>query len=690
MVKKIFLSLIIIITVALIATVIIFVFKTHPSSLSDFLSPSSTDNKILKIAGHEITYRFNFFTHNLYQVEQKTTVRIHSKNQGNKASSISSSSAAGEQIQEINIKGDLLERIHDIKGDSILVSFAFDKVKLEWGKNLNKQEMEISQNLERQLSKEIFVLINSSRQFKEFYVAKEYSAEAANIIKAIALSTQIVLPQKVASVSSWVTHEKNMTGPFKATYSLTANDGNGNKDVGDRDVDNSDNSSSANLLEIKKQKLYYKHFEMDDRGMVISDKIEDLPSQEISLEPSSFNKIVYDPSKGNFVSINEFESHRIRTLNVEISSQIKTKITLLKQWQKNFSAITFDNLKIESEQKKLLQTAIVGGEISSEQRQNMLKRLIAQMTTEGIINKLETVDFAKDGQKVFNYFGILRAILELSPKEYEKILDVVSGLDPNDLKYQEKVAFLIGSLNRMNAEDAQDGLMNLINSNIGNKILMEQAIITLAELKNPTSEQQRFLVNLFHSTSASEYHIKSLSALGLGLLANNAQSSAPQLAAESTSELIRELEKAQSDREKLTILTALGNTGIEQSLSTLQKYLSDKNEEIRALAVYGLRFIPGENGLNLISATISNDKSPQVLDQALQALSFQPVSEKKLSLLINLFSKNANPSIQEKSLRIMNDLYTHYPEQVKTVFKDAKKSSHEKIRNLVIDLELTH
>lgn len=662
----------------------IFFLKSYENRVDSKKLFSSNETKS-KFKNKNLHYEFNVYEHFHYLIEQKTAVKIQSSASVMENKSSGVKKKISEQFQEITVRGDLIEKIHDISNDKnitdgdILVGFVLNNAKIDWGKNLSNNERETTSTLEQQLANEVFVLMDRYRQFKEFYVGKDYSPESANIIKALILSTQVVLPR--SNSSNWITHEKNMTGPYKSNYRCMDSE---------VDDDSTDTETNTNLLDIRKSKLYYKHFEMDEQGMVLDQKLDDLPSSQIKLEPNSFNKIVFDSSQKHFKSIHEFEEHKISSLNILVSSKIETKITLLRKWQQKFSSLLISDLKSKTKEKEINQTAIIGGEISVEQRLLILKKLIAGNTTENIVSKLENIDFSKDGQKLFDYFRILRAIVELNPKEHEKILDAISSLDTdtNESKYQEKVAFLIGTLSKMNAIDAQNGLINLINNNLSNKILMEQAIITLADLKNPTSEQQKFISNLFHS--ATSYEIKSLSALGLGLLANNAQITDPQLSKESNDELLHALENSQNDRETRTMLTALGNSGHQQIISSLQKHLHHSDEDIRALAVYGLRFIPGEISFNLITETIKREKSQQVLDHALQALSFKPVSEQKLSVLIDVFTQNMNVNVQEQSLRIINDLYPHFPDKIKEIIKSAKKSRHEKIREMAIDLELTH
>jgi hypothetical protein len=148
---------------------------------------------------------------------------------------------------------------------------------------------------------------------------------------------------------------------------------------------------------------------------------------------------------------------------------------------------------------------------------------------------------------------------------------------------------LIGALGGAGTAQAQQALASVLGAESAASEARGDAAASLGLTKHPTAGSKQALLA---ASSSSEREISSTATLGLGNLTRRMNEEAGDTS-DAIAALIRGLEGAADDAQRILYLDALGNSGDARALSAIEPYLAHAEVRVRAAAVEALRFMAG-------------------------------------------------------------------------------------------------
>jgi hypothetical protein len=591
-----------------------------------------------------VSYKLKPQDHLVYNVVQSTEINLQGK--------------AGEGSKTaLEVSGRLHQKVYKANKEGFVFGFSITNPEVNIGLRVTEEEKKKLVKLQDDLRNEIYLKTDQLGRFLTFFSQKDMPPEAKNILKSIIVSSQTVLPDK-ESDRTWFKNEINMTGRYKAKY-----------EVDDEDDD---------TFYIQKTKLLYTKLDSDEFEVSGANNFKILPNTKESIE---FGK------NGYIKRIDHYEHTLMASMGFKVEAFVATKFVFIDKTEDE-SIDEIPSLEAVAKKMNLSEFSVQGGEIDKAQKVKNLKKLIGGMSIRKILGVLKTLDFDKEGQKAFDMFRKIKAILKLNPEKVGELLDVAGDLDPNSPNYLSQLSIFMGALDIVEAKYAEEKLMSLIDKNLNNMPFLLQAIPAMGTLNNPTIQGKKYLTDLVEATS--NYEVKSLSALSLGALSGEASTTSEKISDDAAIYLAGKLNRSTTPEERMTFTIALGNTGNVNAFEGLQKQFDTGNDDLDSTSLFALRFIPGEHIDEALVDALQNP-SNNVQKKALDALSFRSPSQRKLEALADYVFDGRDENLKVSALHLISDLYPQYPDNVQEVFRDVKESNlSKKVKEAVIDLELTH
>jgi hypothetical protein len=214
----------------------------------------------------------------------------------------------------------------------------------------------------------------------------------------------------------------------------------------------------------------------------------------------------------------------------------------------------------------------------------------------------------------------LKAWIYLHPDEIQRLMDRLKGLDEGDPALKMAIRALASS----GRPEAQNALVDLLDSRKSDVPLARKIITTLGLVPEPTAKAQQALQNL--SQGPEDTSIRRSSRLALGIMGQRlSQSSDPdaqQRAREIEAQALQNLQKASGLAAITDALAALGNCGLSR-IEDLEPWLTHPDPAIRGQAYFALRFArPTATSAYLVSH-YQPEASAEVRRQIVQAISLR-------------------------------------------------------------------
>lgn len=579
-----------------------------------------------------------------YKVNQKVDIRFQQNNQ--------------ENATQIKVSGQLIEKVYHSSNQGVLLGVSLKDPVVNLSSNATQSNK--MKPLLDSLKTQIYVKISQNRRVEYFFLPNGYVPEAANFIKSIFLTSQIIISSETSQYSDFnkQLREKNMTGPYLAEYEFKDED--------------------AETIILNKRILEY--------GAL--DPLEDMEVPEILVLPGSQYTIVLKKTGHHLKSIKHLEKALINSMSMNIFSNVETDFEFLSYKRlDNLRSISLDDKHWA--QKKFFKEKISKNLNSPEARKKMFLKRLGGMTTEEIFEKLEGLNFKKEGQEGYTLFRKLSALLNLYPEELSKIISKIESLDTNTSNYPHLISTFFGAISTMEAKYAENELMEIIRSKQSNLPILEQAFAALSDLKNPTLKGKNFLETSLRNSDRQEVY--SLSALSLGTLGNMAKETSGEIFKSSSKLLIEELNNASSREKTLTVLTALGNHGTSEVLSILNKYIGSSDPSIKQSAILTLSNMQGIKAKNFLKDLLNNEKSLDGRKTAVQVLRSWRPSRFQLQTAQKLFHKEKDVDIKISALNIVSNNAKYYKKDSMDFLRSIKRQTKDKkIKDAVTGILLTH
>jgi hypothetical protein len=210
----------------------------------------------------------------------------------------------------------------------------------------------------------------------------------------------------------------------------------------------------------------------------------------------------------------------------------------------------------------------------------------------------------------------LAALLRRGPEHLAAVREHIE-------KHGPLASTLITALRDADTAESQALLAELIEGEALSREMRMDATRSLSRVEHPTADTVRALAAL-----QADAELRVQATYGLGSNLYRLQRQQPELARSLAARLIGQLEDADEDIERATLLTALGNAGAPEALDAIEAQLASAEEYVRVAAADALRRIPGAAADQLL-ARAARDASPKVREKA-----FESISEREASSVL--------------------------------------------------------
>lgn len=212
----------------------------------------------------------------------------------------------------------------------------------------------------------------------------------------------------------------------------------------------------------------------------------------------------------------------------------------------------------------------------------------------------------------------MKAWIFLHPKDLEELKDKLSNLGPEDGRLRN----VIKALTAVGSEEAQSLLVDLLNSHIENSELAKRIATSLGFVKNPSLDSQKALQTLIARGDHPDIRAQAL--LALGIMGHNLHENGEAQRAADVEKIAKTfLDQAETPQDTKQALAVLGNSG-PSSREVVDRYLTSPDPEIRAQALFALRFCRESDTAEFLARTYATEPADSARKSIVQALVLRP------------------------------------------------------------------
>jgi hypothetical protein len=240
-----------------------------------------------------------------------------------------------------------------------------------------------------------------------------------------------------------------------------------------------------------------------------------------------------------------------------------------------------------------------------------------------------------------------------------------------------QASLLINALGDAGSPAAQHALRQLAEDASLASQQRRSAVLAVSLLDDPNQES----VTLLTSMKGDETFGRQ-ARFGLGNAAYNLGQSEPGRSDAITQSLLADLQNAQTDAERITILTALGNAGQPETLSAIEPFLANATAPVRAAAVDAIRRIPGSRVDELYARVLRNDASGEVRLAASRVLEYRNPTPSTVYAIRDNLRSEAVARVRKQSVRVAIRWADRAPPLVAALENVASNDPDPQIRDL--------
>ncbi len=279
---------------------------------------------------------------------------------------------------------------------------------------------------------------------------------------------------------------------------------------------------------------------------------------------------------------------------------------------------------------------------SPEERLESLRRQLGAATFADLLTDLVALRKTQaSASQRWDVIDRLAALFQLRPDALRDALSAMKG--PLG---REDAELMLAALAHTKTPDSQAALGTLAADSAVEAGLRRSAVVRLGLDEAPTEGTLDALDRL--SKNADDAGLRETALLALGGAARQAADaeSTTGVAQKTIRALERDLGAAGSVERRTLLLSALGNTGSPDVLSTLRTQLSDADPRIRSAAINALRLIPGPEVEALLSAAVARDPDALVRRSAVDTLGGRPLTATTLDALLTALRSDADGMVR--------------------------------------------
>jgi HEAT repeat protein len=258
---------------------------------------------------------------------------------------------------------------------------------------------------------------------------------------------------------------------------------------------------------------------------------------------------------------------------------------------------------------------------SREEELAAKRALLAGARFSELSAEIEAAISAEDAEARTNAFSRLSALFELDP---ESIKEAAAAL--RTAIESSKAEGIVAALSDSRSPAAQSEMNSLIKDPKVENHVKEHVLAHMGLHGEPSLETIGTLEDV--ALHSDDPQMRDQAILALGGVAKHADGrEETRNAAERTTNRINSAyDKAKTPEERSVILGAMGNAGAQSSLPAIETALKNDNPDVRADAVFSLRFIQGEHAERLIAGTLLGDPAPMVRRAAAETFGYRDLS----------------------------------------------------------------
>jgi len=290
------------------------------------------------------------------------------------------------------------------------------------------------------------------------------------------------------------------------------------------------------------------------------------------------------------------------------------------------------------------------------------------ISVENILNSISTTN---NTQKLYDD---LELFLKLNPKEAYKLKKYIN-------MYSDDIAMnLINVLEMAETIEAQETLMQIVDSEQSSHMNKIRAIIALSDFKNPSDKLIDFLWDIQeHISDNTKNDIQNTALLALGIISSKID---PDLSIDIDNRLRDKLASTEDDSEKEVLLLAMQNSGSNKFRRSILKQIDSRNARVRKIAISSLEGVDDEKIKNILFQEFNEEDNPIVRSTIIKTLQTLSPSEKIAHQISQNVLEEQDSSVRKEMIKYLvkvKDIYPQYFSVLKQLLTKETVKSNIKI-----------
>ncbi len=275
-------------------------------------------------------------------------------------------------------------------------------------------------------------------------------------------------------------------------------------------------------------------------------------------------------------------------------------------------------------------------------------------------------------------FGTLepkfQALFFLDPAAIVSLEPVALGASTGSATFR----VLVSALGGAGTPQAQAALRQLIRSRRNDRQAESSLIGNLTAAARPEARTIALLESVASGPLTRE--APSTALLSLGIAAQRLSASDTRRAAAVVRGLIDRLAATRSPQGRLVVLEALGNAGLPEAKPAIFAYRTDPNDDIRAAAIYSLRWLHGNGVDAALRSAVTSDASGNVRAAAVSAFSYHRIRAGDFSALVHAARHDPSSQVRIPAVDAIWSVRSRFPDAYRVVQAVAQRDPKETVR----------
>lgn len=506
------------------------------------------------------------------------------------------------------------------------------------------------ENLKRDLEMPFVVHINNRGEISSIQVDKRMTEMGSSYLRTLLARIQFILPEN-GGINEWSLEESDPGGLYIASYKKVKILGKG-------------------LVSFEKVKTRYLGKQIDNNQKVLNPTI--LPKSEI--------RVNFDINNGQIISIEGGENQGIfigREKVGEVNNEISFRLFRRERLDEREISrlITF----YQSMGPELKDIPLYVEPSIKEIQTNIYKKILGNARLESLMEELGRIDQGQGEDDIGTYLK-LKALIFLQPEVCRELGRIIVEKGTID----SSCKMIMEALSSVANPAAQDALIDFIKLRKEDREAINEALYALSDIQIPTQATVDLLWELaFHS---EDQDILSSAQLILGIMAHRLRDYAPEVSNKIVSEFLKRLDTADSAKDIIQLLLAIGNAGSGLSLNALRKFSQNPLEDIRKASYRAMRFIEGDLAEGALLNGMTSDMSPSVRLECAISLSYRKMSPRAFAEHKNLLLKSKDIPLRIQLTKNLWEARDYHPEILSLLKKIAKEDPQKEVRETVSNL----